>query len=366
MDNTEKIINRTTLSWLNSVNGISNGYISKLIEIFQSPKEIWYNFENEYHNIRFLSDSVKTQLLRSKNNFPSKLNNIIEKENINIITLFDKEYPTNLKVINNPPYILYVKGDLSVLKGTLIAVVGSRKATSYGKWVAEKLTRELSNLGVTIVSGFANGLDTIAHETAIKNNTKTIAVFGSGIDVIYPKKNYNLYQDIISNGALVTEYTFGMRPLASNFPNRNRIISGLCEGVLVIEAKQKSGTLITASYAAEQGREVFAVPGNIDSLYSKGTNALIKDGAKITTSIEDICDEISSLKNKTCDKKTDYKSLNKKETKIIKLLETGEKTMLDLNQNIDLQVNEIFSILTILEMKGLVKQMEGKKFSLAN
>lgn len=367
MNYDKKNINKITFSWLNSINGISNGIIGKFIEYFKTPENIWYNFMQEKDNINFINENIKMQLIRKKNKFPEILLERIKKENISIITIFDEDYPKKLKTINNPPYILYIKGDVSYFDGVLIAVVGSRKATNYGKWVTEKLTKELAELGVIIVSGFANGLDTIAHKTAIKHNTKTIAVLGSGIDIIYPKKNINIYNEVISNGMIITEQTFGMSPLASNFPNRNRIISGLCEGVLIVEAKEKSGTLITASHAAEQGREVFVVPGNIDSIYSKGTNALIKDGAKITTSIYDICEEIGFLKNRVDNiKKIKMEQLNEQEKKIVKLLMTGEKTIFDLSQNLDIQVNEILSILTILEMKGYIKQMRGKKFMLAN
>lgn len=367
MNYSERDINKITFSWLNSINGISNGIIGKFIEYFKTSRNIWYNFVSEKDNINFINENMKTQLIRKKNEFPEIILEKIKKEHVSIITIFDNNYPNKLKNIKNPPYILYAKGEISSFEGILIAVVGSRKATNYGKWVTEKLTKELAEMGVIIVSGFANGLDTIAHKTAIKYNTKTVAVLGSGIDIIYPKKNRNIYNEVISNGMIITEQTFGMSPLASNFPNRNRIISGLCEGVLIVEAKEKSGTLITASHAAEQGREVFAVPGNIDSIYSKGTNKLIKDGAKITTNINDICEEIISLKNRLKNiKKIQMKQLNKQEEMIIKLLMSGEKTIFDLSQSLDIKVSEILSILTILEMKGYIRQMNGKKFMLAN
>lgn len=359
-------INMITLAWLNSINGISNGIIDKFIKHFDSLENVWYNYKNEKNNIKFINDELKNKLHISHNSFPDKLFNKLETENIKIITIFDDKYPKKLASISNPPYLLYIKGDTTIFENTLIAVIGSRKATSYGKWATEKFSRELANLGVVIVSGLANGLDTIAHQTAIKNNSKTIAVLGSGIDIVYPKKNNSLYLDIIMNGAIVSEYTFGMSPLANNFPKRNRIISGLCEGVLITEAMEKSGTLITATHAANQGREVFAVPGNVDSLYSKGTNNLIKDGAKIATCIDDICEEIQSLRNTTIiTNNINLERLNNSEKQIIKLLSKGVKTIHELDKNINENVNEILSTLTILEMKGYIKQLTGKKFVLA-
>lgn len=366
MQNIKDNINKITLAWLNSINGISNGIIDKFIKHFGSLENIWFNFENEKKSIKFINEELKNKLYVSKNKFPDKLFKKLESENIEIITIFDDNYPKKLASITNPPYLLYIKGDITIFENTLIAVIGSRKATTYGKWATEKFTRELANLGVTIVSGFANGLDTIAHQTAIKNNSKTIAVLGSGIDIVYPKKNYNLYLDIILNGAILSEYTFGMSPLASNFPNRNRIISGLCEGVLITEAMDKSGTLITAGHAANQGREVFAIPGNIDSLYSRGTNNLIRDGAKIVTCVDDICEEIPSLRdNVTVTNIINFEELNNCEKQIVKFLFTGGKTIHEIDDKINEKVNEILSTLTLLEMKGYIKQLPGKKFVLA-
>ncbi|PKM69251.1 MAG: DNA-protecting protein DprA, partial [Firmicutes bacterium HGW-Firmicutes-18] len=208
----------------------------------------------------------------------------MEKEKIRVCTAFDEEYPGRLRSIDDRPYVLYYKGSIQEMEdGRCMSVVGSRKATSYGKWVAERFVSELSSHGFRIVSGMAYGIDSIAHQTAITCHQYTSAILGSGIDVIYPKRNKELYRDISEKGSVISEFAPGFSPLPFNFPYRNRIISGLSDGILVIEAGEKSGTLITATYGFEQNKEVFAIPGNIDNINARGTNRLIREGAKITT-----------------------------------------------------------------------------------
>ena len=211
------------------------------------------------------------------------------------ISIENMGYPEQLKEIYNPPLKLYVLGNKEILKQGGIAIVGTRKATEYGKKVALQISRKLSETGINIISGLAIGIDSSAHLGTLYENSvgKTIAVLGSSIDKIYPKENVELARQIIKfGGCIISEYPLGTETIKSNFPQRNRIISGLSKGVLVIEAGEKSGALITADFALEQGREVFAVPGNIDGAHSKGTNNLIKEGAKLVTSYEEILEEI--------------------------------------------------------------------------
>lgn len=359
-------INQKTIAWINSANGISNFKISKLLEYFNnSTSDIWDNFEAEKYNILFIKPEIINILSMSKINFEENLLKKLNDEKVNIITIYDNNYPKKLKQIEGAPYILYIKGSLINIDNLSIAVVGSRKATSYGKWVAEKLTTELSELGVNIISGLAVGIDSIAHKAALNANTKTVGVIGCGIDLIYPKTNEHLYKEIVGKGgAVITEYYFGIKPLPYNFHDRNRIISGLSDGVLVIEAQEKSGTLITAGHAADQGREIFAVPGNIDSLYSKGTNALIKDGAKLTTSVNDIIEEILELKERVRQKQNfiDYSILSDDEMKIINCLQSGNKSLYEITEETGLDTALLLTQLTFLEMKGVVKQITGNKF----
>ena len=216
---------------------------------------------------------------------------LVEGERIDCLDIFDKDYPVLLKEISNPPLVLYTKGNRRLLNEFLFAIVGSRSATAYGISIACDFSRSLTSLDVVIVSGLARGIDTAAH-TAALDNGQTIAVLGSGLLNVYPRENKKLAEDISKGGLLVSEFPLFEKPQRENFPRRNRIVSGLSRGVLVVEAALRSGALITARLGCEQNREVFAVPGNINSLVSKGTNSLIKDGAKLTDCLEDILEEL--------------------------------------------------------------------------
>ena len=217
----------------------------------------------------------------------------IKKNNIKVISINDKEYPESLKRIYDPPIVLYANGNLNLLNNKSIAIVGCRLCSVYGKIITKKLAYNLSEKNITIISGMARGIDSYAHIGALEAKGSTIAVLGSGIDVIYPKENERLYYEIIrNNGLILSEYIVGTKPIPINFPRRNRIISALSNGVLVTEAKIRSGSFITVDFALEQGKEIFSVPGNINSANSEGTNSLIKQGAKLVTCVEDILDEI--------------------------------------------------------------------------
>lgn len=352
-------IDQKTLLWLSKSN-ISNKQFTKLLDYFGTLRELWDNFEDEKNNLTLFKTNTINKLHFSKRTIEETIFRL-KAEGAEIVTVYDENYPKRLKNVENSPYLLYYKGNLKNINNTTIAVVGSRKATSYGKWATEKLCSELAQLGVNIVSGLAMGIDTIAHKTALKYNALTFGVIGCGINVVYPKKNLELYKQLFEKGAVITEYSLDMQPLAFNFHDRNRIISGLSDGVLVIEAQEKSGTLITAGHGANQGREIFAVPGNIDSLYSKGTNLLIKDGAKITTSIDDIVEEILELKEKTNHNRNfDYSKLTDDELKIIDCLKSGENTIEKLSVSTKMETGFILSNLTLLEMKGAITVSANK------
>lgn len=229
----------------------------------------------------------------------------LEKDNCHVVLFTDKRYPINLKQINSSPPILFVKGNINNLNTMQIAIVGSRKASVLGKEQAYNFAKDLVDYGITVTSGLAEGIDTKSHIGAIDGNGKTIAVLGSGIDYIYPSRNKYLADLILaSGGTIVSEFPVGIRPVASNFPRRNRIISGLSRGVLVVEASLKSGSLITAKYALEQNREVFAVPGSINNIFAKGCHQLIRQGAKLVENTTDILEELGAfLKSTSCAKK---------------------------------------------------------------
>lgn len=214
------------------------------------------------------------------------------KNSIDIISIQDEEYPEILKNIYDPPLYLYIRGNKKILKENAIAIVGCRECTQYGKKVAWELAYNIAKQNINIVSGLAKGIDGVAHKSAVVANGRTIAVLGNGLDIIYPSENIMLATEILkSGGAIISEYPLGERPQKQNFPERNRIVSGISKGIIVVEAKEKSGALITADFALEQGRAVFAVPGNINQETSIGTNKLIKQGANLITSYKDILEE---------------------------------------------------------------------------
>ncbi len=272
------------------------------------------------------------------------------------LKLTDPDYPKLLKEITNPPSKLYIKGTL--LKDELcLAVVGTRKPTSYGIEACKYFTRELANLGFTIVSGLALGIDSISHQIALENNCRTIAVLGSGLNKISPSSNSNLALKIAKQGAIISEFEPDEEALPYNFPQRNRIIAGLAIGTPVIEASEKSGALITARLATENNREVFAVPGSIFSIYSKGTNKLIAQGAKLVSSPIDILEEFYWLKEKI--KEKTIQDLSVDEIKILESL-TEPKTIEELSLLTNLEIGVLKSILTEMELKNLIlKRLDG-------
>jgi DNA processing protein len=284
-----------------------------------------------------------------------------------IITLKDDVYPKRLREIYDPPPLLYVRGELKEEDELAISIVGSRKTSPYGRWITEKMSQELVRHGVTIVSGMARGIDALAHSGAISGGGRTIAVLGCGVDVIYPSENRSLFAKIIDHGAVLSEFSMGSPPEGGHFPKRNRIISGLSIGVVVVQASAESGSLITASYALEQGREVFAVPGNIGAEGSRGTHQLIKEGAKLVESSEDILEEIlpqwKRERGGTQKVEGPERDLTEEESMLYERL--GETPL-----HIDVLIREsqfdpgkVSSLLLNLELKGLVSQWPGKCFS---
>lgn len=363
-----QLTEREVLIWLSSL-GISNLNINKLINKYSDLRILWSLSVKEIKAIKDIREDILDKICHYKNtNYIDELFYKLKMHNINAVTIIDENYPKGLKYIDEAPNVLFAKGEIVDDDSLSIGIVGSRKATAYGKWVCEKFTKELVNMGVTIVSGVALGIDTIAHRTAIESGGRTIGVLGNGIDVVYPKENKYLYNEIGKHGAILTEFTMGTPPVAYNFPQRNRIISGLSLGVIIIEAKEKSGSLITATHALNQGKEVFAVPGNINSIYSKGTNKLIKDGAKPLLDLEDIIEEIYELQLKIIERKKDgidYYNFSDTEIKIIKVLEEGPAHSDTISYKTGIDISTVGSILTILELKGIIRELSGRTFSIS-
>ena len=278
---------------LSAVPGIGPNKMRALVGHFRSVRKIFRAHVGELSKVAGIDQKI-THNIRTFDGkqFAREQLELLDKIHARLITFWDDDYPKQLKEIYDPPAFLFVKGDFVTNDKYSIGIVGTRVPSNYGKRIAEKLTAELSRKGITIVSGLAYGVDTLAHHHALQNGSRTIAVLGSGVDVIYPNENRALANKIVSNGVLLSEFPLGTGPDRTNFPRRNRIICGLSLGIVVIEAGIKSGALITASMALDQNREIFAVPGNIDSTKSLGTNELIKQGAKVVTSVEDILDEL--------------------------------------------------------------------------
>lgn len=280
--------------WLASVEGLGPVKKFVLLNKFETAKRIYNATEKEILKVDGMSDKIVQNMQKAKDaKLLEKYEKYILKNDIKIINISDDNYPAKLKNIYAPPITIFAKGDISLLNSKSIAIVGSREPSKYGIYVAEKFSKELSKEGITIVSGLARGIDTFAHVGALSSFGKTIAVLGSGIDVVYPKENAKYYREISEKGLIISEYIVGTAPESKNFPQRNRIISGLSDGVLVVEARKNSGTMITTDFALEQGKELYVIPGNITSNLSAGTNNLIKEGAKLVTDVYEILEDLN-------------------------------------------------------------------------
>lgn len=353
------------LAW-NKIPDIGPKRFYKLLEYFGSVENAWQAKSGEISKILNLSSKISSRLFEEKNNIiPERELDSVYKYKVNVLTIEDALYPKNLKTIHYPPPVLYFKGTIVKADKNSISIVGSRKATYYGKMVAEKLSKDLTLAGLTIISGMARGIDTAAHKGALSVNGRTIAVFGCGIDHIYPPENRRLAQEMQESGAIISEFPLSTLPERQNFPRRNRIISGLSLGTVVVEAAEKSGALITADFALDQGREVFAIPGNINSPLSDGSHNLIKQGAKLVNNYQDILEEIHMVLSQKADEKEMVKentSLTEEE-KIIYRLITKEPIQIDeIIDTSNLSAGKVSEILLNLELRDLIKEIEGKRF----
>lgn len=286
----------------------------------------------------------------------------INNKGIKVLTWSDSDYPRRLKEINQAPPVLFINGSINVEDDWAVAVVGTRRVTAYGKQVAVEIARFLAQNGVTVVSGLARGVDAIAHQSALQAGGRTIAVLGSGVDIIYPPEHCKLAKEIVAQGALVSDYPIGTPPDGVNFPPRNRIISGLSLATIVVEAGEKSGALITAEFAVDQGRDVFAVPGSILASQSEGTNKLIEQGARPLLKMTEILDvlKLEQIPEKQMNRKMN--PLNEAEKKIVAQLSQDPLHVDELSRLAGLPINEVSATLTMMELKGLVTQVGGMNY----
>jgi DNA processing protein len=289
-----------------------------------------------------------------------------EKKGIRVVVYRDEGYPQVLKEIEGAPIVLYMRGEYHHDDRYGIAVVGSRKHTHYGEAVTQRISGELASAGFTVISGMARGIDTLSHRAALASGGRTIAVLGCGLDVHYPAENRNLMEKIAGAGCAMSEFPPGTMPNRENFPRRNRLISGLALGVLVVEATLDSGSLITENYALEQNKEVFAVPGNITSSNSDGTNSLIKQGAKLVTEAKDIVEELAPLlRGSIRMQHREAAAISADEERICSALSREARHIDLVSRQADLPVSTVLDLLLSLELKGVVRQSGGKRFYLA-
>lgn len=355
--------------WITTIKGLKKVKVKQLLKYFQTPENIWKKDLEKLNEVFKFSNQELSIIENSKNpRLIKKWIYDLEQMGILYYSIDDPKYPSILKNIPDPPLGIYVKGKMPSFERGFLAMVGARKCSEYGRRAAKKLAEELTNKGYGIISGLAEGIDSIAHKSTLDAGGFTVAVVANGLDICYPKSNIKLMENIQERGVIISEHPPGTNPIPGFFPARNRIISGLSEGVIIIEAREKSGALITADLALEQGKEVFALPGSIFSSTSRGTHRLIQQGAKLVMEVEDIISELSCnyLNNKE-NEKLQY------EDKIMNRLAIEENIVYDCisfePSHIDIlsikthyPINQLQCILTILELKGLIQQLPGKRF----
>ncbi len=344
------------------VRGIGPARVRALIDYFGSLEDAWRAPAAELREAGLDKRSLENLLAaRGRLDLDREMARL-EKWGVRVMTWEDHDYPRRLRQIYNAPPVLYVRGSLLPQDEWAVAVVGTRRPTDYGREAARVLAADLARQGITVVSGLALGIDGIAHQAALDAGGRTIAVLGSGFRYLYPARHRNLAKRIVENGALISEYALDVRPEASNFPPRNRIISGLSMGVVVVEAGERSGALITAHFAAEQGREVFAVPGPIFNRPSVGTNRLIQEGAKAVTSVRDILEELDiTMAAEQQEARLNIPKSDLEERIWTYLLETPHHVD-EIVRELGLETSEVMSTLTLMELKGLVRQVGPMEF----
>jgi len=345
--------------------GIGRVKISQLLEHFSTLEQAWKASTGELRKAGLDSKSADTIVnMRPRISLDAEMESL-KRYKVKVLTCDSDTYPQRLREIYDYPPVLYVRGNPLPEDETCLAVVGTRRATVYGRQVTDEIVSDLARNKVTIVSGLAKGIDSIAHRAALEAGGRTIAVFACGLDIVYPAENANLAREIMERGALISEYPLGIRPKADNFPRRNRIMSGLSLGVLVIEAGESSGALITANQALEQNRDVFAVPGSILSPASRGTNRLIQEGAKLVRNHVDILEELNLAMVAQQLEMKEILPTDETESLLLKQL-SAEPTHIDeVCRHSRLTPALVSSTLTMMELKGMVKQVGGMNYVLA-
>lgn len=347
---------------LNMVKGIGSVRFKTLLEAFGDPQSAWEASPQAWLQAG-LSQKVADSFQRLHQGVSlDQVWERIQTLGVTVLTWDDETYPRRLKEIDQPPPILYVRGSLIPEDEWAVAIVGTRRITAYGRQVAEEAATALAHSGVTIVSGLARGVDTVSHQSALNAGGRTLAVMGNGVDQVYPPENRRLADQVIAHGALVSDYPLGTKPDGINFPPRNRIISGLSMAVIIVEAGETSGALITATFAAEQGRDVFAVPGNINAPQSKGTNRLIRDGAQPLLSPQDVLETLNLTMV------AEHRSVrvalpsDPVESRLFQLLSQEPKHVDEIRSQVGMPIETVSATLAMMELKGMVRQVGGMNY----
>lgn len=347
--------------WLCNIDSIGSVLTERLLAYFKEPGNVYNAGENELKEVEGIKEGRIRKIISSKN--PEKIRyNLkrMEKMGIRFLSFADEEFPEKLKSIEHMPYGIYVRGNLPDVRFPVVAVVGARECSGYGRDVARYLSCELSKRGVQIISGMARGVDSAAHYGALSSSSPTFAVLGCGLDICYPLENYSIFCEMGRRGGIISEYPAGTKPSPGNFPYRNRIIAGLCDAILVVEAREKSGSLITANFALSQGKDVFAVPGRIGDTLSKGCNDLIKLGAGLVQTPDDILDALEISFPHLCrvfegkEDGTAGRKLSPKEDRVYKLLGTEPKHISRVMEESGLSFSEVVEALFEMERVGLI------------
>ncbi|MDD2553391.1 MAG: DNA-processing protein DprA [Desulfotomaculaceae bacterium] len=336
-----------------------------LLKHFGSPRAAWKASVKELTGVPGIGANDPEDLARRRAEFdPAKEAARLQGAGVSFICYGEPDYPENLLQIFDPPPVIFIKGSVKSSDKLAVAVVGSRKPSPYGLLVAERFTKDLAALGVTVVSGMARGIDTAGHKGALVSGGRTVAVLGCGLDVVYPRENKKLMDKIVDSGAVISEYPLGTPPESWHFPARNRIISGLSLGTVVIEAAEKSGALITADFALEQGRDVMAVPGNIVSPLSRGPHRLIKQGARLVQGAGDIIDELGLERLFPAQEENDggKVKMSVDEEALYSLLSLEPVSLDELIDKTGFPPQKVLAALMYLEIKGFTRQMPGKLY----
>lgn len=336
---------------------ISNKNKVYLLQKYKNEKNIYNNID-DIKNYVILSKKEKENIKSVSSENVDIFEGYLERDGIKYITMNSAEYPESLKAIDEPPYVLFYKGDLSLLHRRCIGIVGSRNCTNYGREVTKLITRELCKSNIVVVSGVASGIDSVSHKTAIEENGETVGVLGCGINIVYPKININLYREIIKKGLLISEFMPDTPPFAFNFPRRNRIISGISEGIVVTEASLKSGSLITVSYALDQGKKIMAVPGSVIQRYSFGCNKLIKDGAEVFAELDDLFYYFNLNK-----KETKNKGVNSNKTLLEGIISREPIHLDDIMKSVNVDRQVLFELLFEMQNRNEIICLSGNYYA---